>query len=77
MSGNNQREKTTFMSQTIHQNFFEKIIDQNLWRVIVNCGFRDIETFDYGDYLGFIHYFPLFFLEQSWLQLKKLFTHSY
>lgn len=77
MSGNNQREKTTFMSQTIHQTFFEKIIDQNLWRVIVNCGFRDIETFDYGDYLGFIHYFPLFFLEQSWLQLKKLFTHSY
>ena len=61
MSGNNQREKTTFMSQTIHQNFCEIIIDQNLWRVIVNCGFRDIETFDYGDYLGFIHYFPLFF----------------
>ena len=77
MSGNNQREKTTFMSQTIHQTFFEKIIDQNLWRVIVNCGFRAIETFDYGDYLGFIHYFPLLFLEQSWLQLKKLFTHSY
>lgn len=61
MSENNQREKTTFMSRTIHQNFFEKIIDQNLWRVIVNCGFRAIETFDYGDYLGFIYYFPLFF----------------
>ena len=78
MSENNQREKTTFMSRTIHQNFFEKIIDQNLWRVIVNCGFRAIETFDYGDYLGFIQYFPLFFyFEKSWLQLKKLFTHSY
>ena len=76
MSENNQREKTTFMSRTIHQNFFEKIIEPNLWRVIVNCGFRAIETFDYGDYLGFIYYFPLF-LEKSWLQLKKLFTHSY
>lgn len=43
MSENNQREKTTFMSRTIHQNFFEKIIDQNLWRVIVNCGFRALK----------------------------------
>ena len=30
MSENNQREKTTFMSRTIHQNFFEKIIEPNL-----------------------------------------------
>lgn len=78
MSENNQREKQHLCLELYIKIFFEKIIDQNLWRVIVNCGFRAIETFDYGDYLGFIQYFPLFFyFEKSWLQLKKLFTHSY